>query len=238
MVNHYTSVHFWNDWMKTLHVYFCNLMYSKNRNIQKYPSASNWCTHILQVSVFLAHTHGWRISDDCTLRAPHVSSTPQKKSLKLFIKSFFVPQLKLKKRGVGGGWGRTRGEGEREEGSHLLLYYSSVSSHPLFAMLTEDKIGHPGIGWCSHGDWCLSWHRALALSSFPACLTPLSFCHLPVKHSGFLSTFPCSSAPPPQMQSFPGSAELVCFSQSKREKENLLPTAICRGHTNPIMTLE
>lgn len=48
---------------------------------QKYPSASNWCTHILQVSVFLAHTHGWRISDDCTLRAPHVSSTPQKNLL-------------------------------------------------------------------------------------------------------------------------------------------------------------
>lgn len=208
---------------------------------QKYPEISLCLelmhSHSTSFCLSCAHsrlTYLWRLHATCPPRQQH---TP-KKSLKLFIKSFFVPQLKLKKRGVGGGWGRTRGEGEREEGSHLLLYYSSVSSHPLFAMLTEDKIGHPGIGWCSHGDWCLSWHRALALSSFPACLTPLSFCHLPVKHSGFLSTFPCSSAPPPQMQSFPGSAELVCFSQSKREKENLLPTAICRGHTNPIMTLE
>lgn len=110
---------------------------------------------------FLSHTHthnhNRRISDDYTLRAPTSALRP-KKSLKLFIKSFFV--LELKKKGVaerGRRGAEKKGEVKRGRQPHshpslLLLYYSSASSHPSFSMLMEDKIGHRGIGWCSLGD--------------------------------------------------------------------------------------
>lgn len=96
---------------------------------------------------------------------PHVSSAPKKISLVIY-KIFFCPGVKIKKGVAGkGGWeglrrkeNWTRGTQPHSHPSFPLLYYSSASSHPSFSMLMEDKIGHQGIGWCSHSDLCLPWH--------------------------------------------------------------------------------
>lgn len=111
------------------------------RQSYTFPPASNWRTHVLQVSLTHTHTQSrqtylWRLHATC----PNVSTAP-KKSLKLFIKSFFVLELKKKrgsqKRGRKRGWEGGRSE-ERKAAS-----FSSISPSPLlFISLFSSLVQH------------------------------------------------------------------------------------------------
>lgn len=119
----------------------CNIMYNESDKAIHFPLPQ---TDVPMFYKFLSHTHTHnhdrRISDDYTLRAPTSALRP-KKSLKLFIKSFFVLELKKKrgsqKRGRKRGWEGGRSE-ERKAAS-----FSSISPSPLlFISLFSSLVQH------------------------------------------------------------------------------------------------
>lgn len=130
-------------------------------------------------------------------------------------------------------------------------------------MLMEDKIGHWGIGWCSHSDLCLPWHILYfsppplhpslpSLSLFASLLIIPSFSPAHSPPSPFCdSTFPVlqslssllsfddswillfSSAQLPLSNSSVVSLLLVIGVKLRQRKPFSLQQTICRGHNKP-----